>query len=62
MITLSLTAPEFAYLCRAVERDLDDTRDLVAFGEGDGFVDDFRLAEAVLVKFASVEQAQVYPF
>ena len=62
MITLTLTAPEYSYLARAVERDLDDVRTLVAFGEGDGFVSDVRLAEAVLVKMAMVDQTQVYPY
>ena len=62
MITLTLTAPEYSYLARAVERDLDDVRTLVAFGEDDGFVSDVRLAEAVLVKMAMVDQTQVYPY
>jgi len=33
MITITLTLTELAYLRAAVERDMDDARDIIAFGE-----------------------------
>jgi len=61
MIQLPLTPPQFDYVRRAIESDLEDIGDLVAFG-ADGFESEFAMARTVLAKMQEIEQTDVVPF
>lgn len=61
-IALQLTAVEYSYLCRAIERDLDDFASMKKYGDPDAFQSDYRTAQAMLLKLTAVEQSQIVPF
>lgn len=61
MPNVTVTDEQLVYLQRALERDLDDLRDLIAFGESD-LSSEFAMCETVLRELLRVEQTQAIPF
>ncbi len=63
MITLTLTPQHFLYIKDAVERDMEEARDQIIFGqEDDAATHAFNHARVVLNILKDVEQKQVVPF
>lgn len=61
-INVQLTGPQFDYVKRAVENDLEDIGELLSLGVADGFETEFAMARAVLVKMREIEQTEAVPF
>jgi len=60
MITITLTLTELAYLRAAVERDMDDARDIIAFGEDEFAEAAYASALDILRKLPT--EAEAIPF
>jgi hypothetical protein len=57
MITVTLTIDDLAYLRAAVERDMEDARDIIAFGEDEYAEAAYASAVEVLKRLPAEEQA-----
>ncbi len=60
MITVTLTLADLVYLRAAVERDLEDARDIIAFGEDEYAEAAYASAVEVLKKLPT--EGQAIPF
>ena len=61
MTTITLTLPELAYLRAALERDLEDARDVIAFGTDEPYAEEaFSMASDMLKKLPT--EGQAIPF